>query len=381
MVKETTQQSIPPTIDYLLFYVNERQIIEYHAEPDWTLLWYLRNSKSPMACVFVELVHILLELNLTGSKLGCGEGGCGACTVLVSQCLDRHTGRLEHRTVNACLAPLCSVDGCHVVTVEGLGSVAKSNMHPAQSRLAEMFGSQCGFCTPGIVMSLYGTVTSSNDPHSSLTIQDIEDAFDGNLCRCTGYRPILDAAKTFAKDVHRLPQKDGDKCKITSSTLDKCLSIAKRDDREPTQVEFPEELRQHIAQSIHIKGSQAEWYRPISLLELLRLRCEYPGGASKIIFGNTEVQIETKFKRLKYPRFISATHIEELQQVKKTSTSFILGAGVTLTRLQAKLTEWNDPRVDGGLSQALLDQLKYFASTQIRNVASLGGNIVNASPM
>ncbi|CAF2816169.1 unnamed protein product [Rotaria sp. Silwood2] len=365
MVKETTQQSTSPTVDYLLFYVNGKKIIEHHIEPDWTLLWYLRN-----------------KLNLTGSKLGCGEGGCGACTVLISQCLNRHSDELEHRTVNACLAPICSIDGCHIITIEGLGSVAKSNLHPTQSRLADLFGSQCGFCTPGIVMSLYGTVTSSNYSNSSpLTIQDIEDAFDGNLCRCTGYRPILDAAKTFAKDIHKLPSKDSSISKPISTTLDKCLSFVKNNDKEIKKIEFPQELRQHIPQSIYIKGSLVEWYRPITLNELLHLRSTYPGSASKLVFGNTEVQIETKFKRLKYPRFISVTHIEEFQQLTRTQTSLILGAGVTLTRLQAKLTEWNDEKVDGGICQSIIDQLKYFASTQIRNVACLGGNIVNASPI
>lgn len=183
---------------------------------------------------------------------------------MVSHCVDRHSGLLEHRTVNACLAPLCSVDGCHVVTVEGLGSVAKSNLHPAQSRLAESFGSQCGFCTPGIVMSLYGTVTAANPQHASLAIQDIEDAFDGNLCRCTGYRPILDAAKSFAKDFHKLPNKEGPKVKITTSTLDKCQSFANGTTNPPQRVEFPDELRQHIFQSIHIKGTFA--YSVIDLL-------------------------------------------------------------------------------------------------------------------
>ncbi|CAF1623452.1 unnamed protein product [Rotaria magnacalcarata] len=364
MVNEAVQQSATPTIDYLLFYVNGNRVIEHHAEPDWTLLWYLRN-----------------KLDLTGSKLGCGEGGCGACTVLVSRCVDRDSGALEHRTVNSCLAPLCSVDGCHVVTIEGIGSVAKSNMHPAQSRIAEMYASQCGFCTPGIVMSLYGTLTSSDHPHTSLTIQDIEDAFDGNLCRCTGYRPILDAAKTFAKDINTLPCKDSSASKSISTTLDKCLSFAEESNKEIAKVEFPQELREYIPEFTHIKGSTIEWYRPVTLHELLRLRSTYPGGASKLVYGNTEVQIETKFKHLKYPRFICVTNIEELQQMKRTPTSLIFGAGVTLTRLQAKLAQWNDPKVDGGVCQALIDQLKYFASTQIRNVASLGGNIVNASPI
>ena len=187
--------------------------------------------------------------------MGCGEGGCGACTVLISQCVDRHSGRLEHRTVNACLAPICSIDGCHIVTVEGLGSVTKSNLHPTQSRLAEMFGSQCGFCTPGIVMSLYGIVTSSNhSPSSSLTMPDIEEAFDGNLCRCTGYRPILDAAKTFAMDINKLPHQDSSASKSTSTTLDKCLKYVEQNDKNIYQIEFPNELRQYISRSIHIKG-------------------------------------------------------------------------------------------------------------------------------
>ncbi len=189
-------------------------------------------------------------MSLTGSKLGCGEGGCGACTVLISRCIDRQSGEIEHRTVNACLTLVCSVDGCHIITVEGLGSVSKSNLHPTQSRLAELFGSQCGFCTPGIIMSLYGAVTSKSNMLP--TMQDIEEAFDGNLCRCTGYRPILDAAKTFASDTNKLPYKE--LSTSTSTTLDKCIHFTEQNLLPPSQVEFPEKLKNFIPQSIHIKG-------------------------------------------------------------------------------------------------------------------------------
>ncbi|CAF5054429.1 unnamed protein product [Rotaria sp. Silwood1] len=315
MVTETTPQS--SVVNYLSFYVNGKEVIERHAEPDWTLLWYLRNSNP---------------------KLGCGEGGCGACTVLVSRCIDRNSGEIEHRTINSCLTLLCSVDGCHVITVEGLGSTNKSNLHPTQSRLAELSASQCGFCTPGMVMSVYGIVTSKND--LPLTMQDIEESLDGNLCRCTGYRPILDAAKTFACDIDKLPKEKSSK--LTSTTLDKCLSFAK----------------ENVSPS------------------------DQPGDASKLIFGNTRVQIETKFEHRKYSRLISVTHIKELQRLEQTADSLFLGAGVTFTRLQSKLIEWNNEKNnDGGICQALLYQLKHFASTQIRNVASLGGNIVTASPI
>ncbi|CAF2839826.1 unnamed protein product [Rotaria sp. Silwood2] len=306
MINTSTQFPSLPTVSYLSFFVNEKQIVEHHVEPDWTLLWYLRN-----------------KLGLTGSKLSCGEGGCGACTVLISQRVDSNSSQIEHRTINACLTPVCSIDGCHVVTVEGLGSVSKSNLHPIQSRLAEMFGSQCGFCTPGMVMSLYGTITSINN-QSSLTIQDIEEALDGNLCRCTGYRPILDTAKSFAEDIHKQSHRDASPLETTSTTFDKCVAFAKHNGSATAQVDFPQQLYHHVAQSIHI---------------------------------------------------------QELQQLRRTPTSLMIGSGVTFTRLKSKLIEWNDADIDGGVCQALIDQLRYFATPQVRNVASLGGSIVNASPM
>ena len=121
----------------------------------------------------------------------------------------------------------------------------------------------------------------------------------------------------------------------------------------------------------------------MSLDELLQLRYTYPGDASKLVFGNTRVQTDTQFKQNKYPRVIAITHIIELQQINRTSTSLVFGAGLTLTRLKEKLIEWKDENKnnDGGIYQALIDQLEYLASTQIRNVASLGGNIVHGSSM
>lgn len=249
------------------FFVNGKEVTDCEVEPEWTLLWFLRNSNSDWnAQMTDECITIRsLELGLTGPKLGCGEGGCGACTVLVSQCVDIHSQRLEHRTVNACLTPICSVEGCHVVTVEGLGSVSPSNLHPVQSRMAEFFGSQCGFCTPGIVMSLYGTVAHSENS-SSLTMHDIEDALDGNLCRCTGYRSILDAAKSFATDVEKLPRRNPSTLPITSTSSDKCLAFAKDNTSSLPQLEFPQQLRQYVPRSLHIQGRYCSFYVFIDLL-------------------------------------------------------------------------------------------------------------------
>lgn len=172
---------------------------------------------------------------------------------MISQCLDQESGEIEHRTINACLAPLCSIDGCHVVTIEGLGSVNKSNLHPTQKRVAELYASQCGFCTPGMVMSLYGVMASK--ANSSLTMEDIEEGFDGNLCRCTGYRPILDAGKTFASDTDQLPgPSPSANTKITSTTRDKCDRFSQETTLPIDQVKFPDKLRNHSLQSIHIKG-------------------------------------------------------------------------------------------------------------------------------
>ena len=147
----------------MLLFVNGKKIELADVQPEVTLLAFLRS------------------LGLSGTKLGCGEGGCGACTVMVSSF---EHGRVVHRSVNACLAPLCSVDSCAVTTVEGIGGTRRGagGLHPVQERIAKMHGSQCGFCTPGIVMALYTFLRNNPRP----TASQIEDSMDGNLCRCTG---------------------------------------------------------------------------------------------------------------------------------------------------------------------------------------------------
>lgn len=185
--------SLPPQLDPTLptpssslhFYLNGAPITldASTLDPDATLLDFIR-SQGP---------------GLTGTKLGCGEGGCGACTVVLQGVYPgSRKGKDEVRcwAVNACLAPIVSVDGRHVITVEGLGD--SEHPHPLQERMWRLSGSQCGFCTPGIIMSLYALLRNAATK-GRLSIADVElqGALDGNLCRCTGYKPILDAAKTF----------------------------------------------------------------------------------------------------------------------------------------------------------------------------------------
>ncbi|KAH8275939.1 hypothetical protein KR018_006839, partial [Drosophila ironensis] len=139
------------------------QVIDPNPDPECTLLTYLRE-----------------KLRLCGTKLGCAEGGCGACTVMISR-MDRKAKKIRHLAVNACLTPVCAMHGCAVTTVEGIGST-RTKLHPVQERLAKAHGSQCGFCTPGIVMSMYALLRNSEQP----SMRDLEVAFQGNLCRCTG---------------------------------------------------------------------------------------------------------------------------------------------------------------------------------------------------
>ncbi len=143
--------------------------------------------------------YIRSKTKYKGTKLGCGEGGCGACAVVLSR-IDTATNEPVYVSVNSCLRPLASMDGWAVTTTEGLGAVdSKQGLHPVQERLMTMNATQCGFCTPGMVCTLYGKLKSSQKAGGS-SMAELEATYDGNICRCTGYRPILDAAKTFARD-------------------------------------------------------------------------------------------------------------------------------------------------------------------------------------
>ena len=171
----------------LVFALNGEKIVVENPDPAATLNDYLRES-----CRF------------TGTKIGCGEGGCGACAVLVAELVGGDT--VKHATANSCLRPLCSLDGVAITTTEGLGSKSSGNLHPVQERIAAFNGSQCGFCTPGMVVSVSACLRRAHDDGGRApTAAELEASLDGNLCRCTGYRPILDAAKSFAGDQGCVP--------------------------------------------------------------------------------------------------------------------------------------------------------------------------------
>ncbi|XP_036419585.1 xanthine dehydrogenase/oxidase isoform X2 [Colossoma macropomum] len=360
--------------DDLVLFVNGKKVVQRNADPEMTLLTFLRR-----------------KLSLTGTKLGCAEGGCGACTVMVSR-FNSHHNQIIHHAVNACLAPLCSLHHCAVTTVEGIGSVA-SKLHPVQERIAKAHGSQCGFCTPGIVMSMYALLKNSPQP----SMQDMEEAFQGNLCRCTGYRAILEGYKTFAKGGCCGGRRKGNGCCMTSAHEDEHVNGDSTHSGQqlfdpsefmpldPTQeIIFPPELislGKQPPRSLRFIGERVLWIQPSSLNELLQLKAVYP--AAKLVVGNTEVGIEMKFKNLLYPVILAPAYIQELSSIQYTENGIEFGASVTLTVLGKKLREEVDklPSYKTEVFQAILEQLRWFAGQQIRNVAAIGGNIMTASPI
>ncbi|XP_073682885.1 xanthine dehydrogenase/oxidase isoform X1 [Garra rufa] len=374
-IMEETKNKLKSPGDDLVFFVNGKKITEKNAEPEKTLLTYLRRS-----------------LGLTGTKLGCAEGGCGACTVMVSK-YHPHQNQIIHYAVNACLAPLCSLHHCAVTTVEGIGSVA-SKLHPVQERIAKAHGSQCGFCTPGIVMSMYALLRNNPQPN----MHDIQEAFQGNLCRCTGYRPILEGYRTFAKDggcCGGKGQTNG--CCMTNghvqehvsdnSTLpaEKLYDQSEFMPLDPTQeIIFPPELMSLSKQpqrKLRFVGERVLWIQPCSLEELLELKATYPNA--KLVVGNTEVGIEMKFKKLLYPVILAPAYIPELNTIQHTQDGIQVGASVTLTVLGDVLhaAVKKLPAHQTEVFKAVLEQLRWFAGQQIRNVAAVGGNIMTASPI
>ncbi len=376
---QSLQSVTEPYDDTLRFYLNGTKVVldSISIDPEITLLEYLRG------------------IGLTGTKLGCAEGGCGACTVVISQ-LNPTTKELYHASVNACLAPLVSVDGKHVITVEGIGNV--KNPHPAQERIAMGSGSQCGFCTPGIVMSLYALLRNDTEP-SEL---EIEEAFDGNLCRCTGYRPILDAAQSFSKSkaCGKSTTNGGSGCCMENGNGDpknECsMEKLQINGDQPikrftppgfieynpdTQLIFPPALRKHDFRPLAFGNKRKRWYRPVTLRQLLEIKSVYP--SSKIIGGSTETQIEIKFKNMQYTASIYVGDVSELRQYSLKEDHLEIGGNVVLTDLEhicLKAVEHYGP-VKGQPFQAIHKQIRYFAGRQIRNVGTPAGNLATASPI
>nr|DBA20049.1 TPA: hypothetical protein GDO54_015790 [Pyxicephalus adspersus] len=305
------------------------------------------------------LPYLRRNLLLTGTKYGCGGGGCGACTVMVSS-IHPVTKKIHHYSANACLLPICSLQGAAVTTVEGIGSTT-TRLHPVQERIAKAHGSQCGFCTPGMVMSMYSLLRNHPEP----TMEQIHEALGGNLCRCTGYRPIMDGCVTFCNMCTGLFKEESFVPLDPSQELIFPPSLLLLDNENKTNLKF--------------QGERITWFSPASLQELLQLKVTYP--KAPLVVGNTVVGPEMKFRGVFHPVIIFPGRIADLHLVTKDDTGLTVGAACSLTTLQATLNEAvstlsKDKSI---LFRALLQQLSTLGGAQIRNTASLGGNIISRS--
>lgn len=293
-----------------------------------------------------NLLQFLRQTGWAGTKEVCSEGGCGACTVILSH-WDDQKKRPLHRSTASCLIPLASVHRKNITTVEGLSALTEKENHPICEAFRELGATQCGFCTPGFIMTLEARLNGEEE----LSKKDLERLYDGNLCRCTGYRPILDAAAVFCKD----PLED--EPRVTGWRED--YQRTKKLDEI-----FPVEYRES-AENFEIKGRRTSWHLPTKIDEAIR-------PASQYISGNTDVGYLEKYASQHPDRKTLLEGVAELRGISDETDNVVLGAGVTIEELYQAFRE----SPDSGL-KSLSNQCRYFANTQIRNHATLGGGIIS----
>ncbi len=305
------------------------------------------------------LLQWLRQEGRTGSKEGCAEGDCGACTVVV---VDRtHGGQPTYRAINSCIAFLPSFAGREVLTVEGFGApvpVAHAltgaptatppggpTLHPVQQALVARYGSQCGYCTPGFAASMFEGYHRDDLGDGPELRHNIVDQLNGNLCRCTGYRPIREAMLDALAHKAESPP-DRHRLKL---------------------LEAPPSA--HVAPLAYQVGEE-QFHRPVTLDALLRLKAQHP--AADLLGGATELGVIVNKRNAKLPFLIATDGVPELSLVQERTASWRIGGAVTLTTLEEAL---------GDQFPMLKKMLWAFASRPIRSRATLAGNLVTASPI
>ncbi len=291
-------------------------------------------------------LDLLRGLGRTGVKEGCNEGDCGACTVLIGESRD---GRMRYQAANACLTPAPRLHGRHVLTVESLGDA--DNLHPIQRAMLDAHAVQCGFCTPGQIMSLLGLFATTPQPSD----EDIASALEGNLCRCTGYATIRDAAL-------RLGQANLDPARILP---DCCQDAARRLTALPPLVweNAPAET-----------GAPMQRYHlPQSMEELIPLLAELEGNF-RVLAGGTDIQVEANLRHIHARHLVDLDALTELRFIREQDGVIHIGAMTTLGDiLHSDLIRSRLPLLARAVSQ--------MASAQVRNRATLAGNVATASPI
>ncbi|QHE83511.1 xanthine dehydrogenase small subunit [Hydrogenophaga sp. BPS33] len=285
------------------------------------------------------LQHLREDLHCTGTKEGCAEGDCGACTVVVGQ-LDGD--RVALRSVNACIQFMPTLDGQALFTVEDLEQPG-GQLHPVQQAMVACHGSQCGFCTPGFVMSLWNLYLQRDAADAPAPRHEIDRALSGNLCRCTGYRPIIDAAQRMGE----LPHVAFDRAALA------------------------EALRPLARQATFSYSAEGRsFHAPRTLAELLALRQALP--EARLIAGTTDVALWVTKQLRELGDLIYVNEVAELKALTERDGHLVVGAAVSLESAYAAIAErW----------PTLRTFWQRFASLPIRHAGTLGGNVANGSPI
>ncbi|XP_059139151.1 uncharacterized protein LOC131927492 [Physella acuta] len=285
---------------------------------------------------------------LKGTKVMCREAGCGCCAVSVTH-LEPLSDQYQTYTVPSCLTPLYSVDGWQITTTEGIGSQI-DGFHPIQERIAQFNGTQCGYCTPGMVMNMYGLLHQ----YPNATSEDVEDNFDGNLCRCTGYRPILDGMKSFTTG-----HKGGNSIDIEDLDRKLCLKTGK-----PC-------LKSSSCLDLERDGTH--WYRPVSLKALSTLLQANKERKIRLLFGNTACGVYKHDGH--FDVYVDLHNIKELYCFQIDVDSMKIGAATTLTQLVQKLKE-NQTKHGFKYFSTVYKHFKQLGNAMVRNVGCVAGNLM-----
>lgn len=324
------------------------------SRPRSATVFYVNDQRCEVGgdAVFMNISDFLrYELGKPGTKVVCAEGDCGACTVLVATSNELAGGakspKFAFKSINSCIQPVFSLDGCQVVTVEGL---RQNSLHPAQDRLIKEFGSQCGYCTPGFVCAMAALAEDAALKKKPITAKRAKNYLTGNLCRCTGYDPILKAAIAMNDDV------------LTEnfSTLRARYSKADR----------IRELRTAVAKPLFVQTETRELYLPTTLRQALAWKKANPQG--RVVAGATDLGVQVNKGRERYLRLLSLQNIGGQWTIKAGSSAHEIPARVTLAALQDYVAK-NEPELDR--------MLNIFASPQIKNAGTAVGNLVNGSPI
>ena len=283
------------------------------------------------------LNFIRTKLKKTGTKEGCAEGGCGACTVVLGEL---KKNEIIYKAINACIAFVPALQGKQLLVVEDLVT-EKGDLHPVQEAMVKYHGSQCGFCTPGFVMSLFSMYKNHNSYNNEL----IKDSIAGNLCRCTGYRPIIDAAKSLNK-------------------------INKSDQFKKNKKNTIKLLKKINLKNIFIENKGKKYFSPRTIKELKKVIKK--NSNSHFLSGGTDLSLIVTKEKKDINNIINLQDIDELNFIKEKNNNIEVGAATPLIKFERFILKYYPD---------FNSVLKRYGSVQIRNVCTIGGNIATASPI